>query len=140
MRISTAGNEARRDLAVLPATTPLDADGVWPIPISEKAGAVLALSNAGEQEATVTLTAGNSLGGPGRVTDVAVIAGGTVLVPVVPAEVPVLRLQTDSEAIHAALVATKRLEQVRGIAVVTMGSGQAPPQAPEIRFDPHAGS
>lgn len=140
LRILSAGGADRRDPAVLPATAPLGRDGLWPVPISASANAVVALSNPSAEDASVTLTAGTSLGGPGRVTQVAVPAGASVEVPLEEASVPVVRLQTDSATIHAALVATKDLGKVRGIAVIAMGAGQAAPQPARIRFDPHAGS
>lgn len=140
VKILSAGGVDRRDPAVLPATAPLGADGLWPVAISTAAQAVVSLSNPSTEDAMVTLTAGNSLGGPGQVTQLLVPAGTTVDVPLEEASVPVVRLQTDSATIHAVLTATKTLGKVSGIAVITMGAGQAAPRPATIHFDPHAGS
>jgi len=102
---------------------------------------VVLLSNPSGQDAVVTVTLGNQLGGPGETSQQTVRAGSTLQVAVPKAEMAVVRVQAGEAPVYGAIAVTVRLGRVRGLAVVPLvAAASTATEVPPVRYDPHAGS
>lgn len=140
--VLVAGSAAaaeRSDPVVLTAA-PAAGPGVWPLSVGRSADTTLHLANPGAEEASVAVTVSDALGGPGSTTEVVVAAGSSVVVDLVAARTSVVRLADLRGVLHAALVARKDLDGLRGLAGVTLATAVAAGQAHEVVFDPLTGS
>lgn len=137
--LDAGGNDARHDPAYTVATKPLPADSLWPLALGKVAATVLQLTNPGDVDATVTLTAGNGTN-PGQPKDVTVPAGQTVEVPLARGDTNLVRVQTQATDLRAALIATAQLGKVRALTVLDLAADDAHSGEAPVVFDPHAGT
>jgi hypothetical protein len=135
--LDSGGSDARRDPAYTAATAALPADSLWPLALGRGATTVLQLANAGEADAPASVVLGRG-SEPGTPTEVAVPAGATLTVPVPRAAANLIRIRTTATALHGALVATDRLDRVRGLTVLPLAAEAGSTEVPVV-FDPHAG-
>lgn len=137
--LDSGATPARHDPAFVAAIGALPADGIWPLAAGRAARTVLQLTNPGETEAAVSVTAAVGTGA-GEVTEVTVPAGSTAELALAAGSANVVRIQTEATGLRGALISTERLGSVRGLAVLGL-LAEDPQAAPaEVVFDPHVGS
>ena len=129
---------ARHDPAFTAATTPISVDSVWPVAFDESVETVLQLANPSEAEQRVTVTLSTEKA-PGEAKEVVLKPTSITELKLDAATANLVRLQTESESIRAALVSTGRLGKVRGLSIVDLAGGRAVTPA-EVVFDPRTGS
>lgn len=137
--LDSGAARSRHDPAYTAAAEPLPADGIWPLAAGRAARTVLQLTNPGQTEAVVTVTA--SVGAEaGRAEQVTVPAGSIAEVALSAGGANVVRVQTTAADLRAALISTERLGSVRGLAVLGLTAEDSSAGSAEVVFDPHVGS
>lgn len=134
--IGTSGGDRSSDLAVESAAVPLGPEGVWPVPVTPAARAIVFLTNAGAADAEAGVVAGPL---PGVARTVTLRAGTTTMVQLPPGDVPQVRVSTSAPEVYASLSAKEILGQVSGLATLSLWPVQAQVSRPDLRYDPRAG-
>lgn len=129
---------ARHDPAYTAATTPISVDSVWPLAFDESVATVLQLANPSdvEQQVQVTLSTDKAAG---KAKEIVLKPTSITELKLDSASANLVRLQTESGSIRAALVSTGRLGKVRGVSILDLAGGRAVVPA-EVVFDPRTGS
>lgn len=127
------------DPAYTAATTPLPADGIWPLASGKSAGTVLQLTNPTDAEVTATVSAGDGTK-PGTPAEVKVAAGSLAEVELASADATAVRIQTSAAGLRGALVSTLRVGNADLLAVLPLVTQEGGGGSAQVRFDPRAGS
>lgn len=132
---SSAVEQAQADPVHLAALDPVGADGQWPVPVGRQASIELLLSNPDTADARVTVG-----GKADQTTDVVVLAGGTLVVPVDSGSTPLVRVKAAGTQVRAALVVRRTLGDVRGLTVVPLTAATGATDVPSVVYDPRVGA
>ncbi len=132
---SSAVEQSQGDPFYLAALEAVGVDGQWPVPVGKQASIELLLSNPDTADARVTVG-----GEADQTTDVVVLAGGTLVVPVGSGSTPLVRVKAGGTQVRAALVVRRTLGDVRGLAVVPLTSLAGATDLPPVAYDPRAGA
>lgn len=142
IRAMTAGPGANPDLT---ATSDLAFAGVGtrlagvttiPLSLPQGARAELSLANAGEEDATATVSFTDGAGRPvGQSAAVSVVGGGSVRVQAPPGAATI-RIEVSSGALHGAVAVTGQLERVAALGTFAIAPGIRV-EGPGAEFDPH---
>ena len=130
---------AKYDAVVDGSAPPVPADAVWPVALGDKTTGTLQLVNPTDADVVVnvSLTAGPK--GTPQLTPVTVVASSTAQVALPKAEAISIRIQTDSTAVRAAVLATATLGTVKGTAILDLVANESRAQRAQVIFDPHLG-
>lgn len=134
----TGAAVARHDPAFSAATLPLPADSYWPLAAGGKASTTLVLANPAAEPAvaTVTVAANTQAASP---QEVSVPAGTQVAVPVPAAATNTVRIQTAATSLRGALVTTRKLGKVQGLAVWPLADQGSGGTSASVVYDPRLG-
>ncbi|MBK9696072.1 MAG: hypothetical protein IPO80_01295 [Propionibacteriaceae bacterium] len=135
IRGNSATEPAQRDPFLLAALEPVGSDGQWPVPVGRQAGVEVLLSNPDTADARVAVGSG-----AGPADEVVVPAGGSVVVPVRAAATPLVRVKGAGTQVRAAVVASRMVGDVRGLAVVPLVALASPAEGLPIVYDPRTGA
>ncbi|MDR1431985.1 MAG: DUF5719 family protein [Propionibacteriaceae bacterium] len=133
-----AGQEP--DLGFAAGSAPIEAQGLWVLPTTKNAAAVLQLANSTAKDAQVVVTTANEPGVDPEIKLVDVRAGASVLVELAKRDIIVLQLSTSDEGVHAAVSVTRQLGGLAGVTVVPLNPGENGEAPAKITLDPHVGS
>ena len=139
LRLTRPDGTRPSDPAVTTASGALASTTLLPVPIPSGGKAVLILANPGTEDAAAAVAVSDDAGTPADPTQVTIPAGASALVPLDRARTAVVRVQTDSPGVRAAVVIKGEVDGVRGLATLGLGSGQVPRETSVLRFDPHVG-
>lgn len=116
VRSATSDPGDTSDFAVSVTSGPIAPVASLPVAAGTGAAMKIVVSNAGDEDATVTVAFTNAAGDEVSSTDVDVVAGGTVEVSAPAATALRTIVRSEAPSIHAAVVVTQTLGRVRGIA------------------------
>jgi hypothetical protein len=131
---------AAPDLGFITGTGPVGAQGLWVLPATKNAVAVLQLANAGDKDVQVVLRAADSPGAAAEAQIIDVRAGTTVLVELEKRDITVLQLSTSDAGVFAAAVATGKVGDLAGVTIMPLNPGESGADPTQITLDPHVGS
>jgi len=140
VRSTSSTRPGRVDPSYSAAQPEVGTDALLPLALGQGADGQLVLANPGDGEASVEVTLGTQLGGPGVTSTVTVPAGGIGLVPLPRAAVAVVGIRGEVPGLRAAVVATRKLGRVDGVAVVPIVSNARAGAMPAVGYDPRVGT
>jgi hypothetical protein len=140
VRSTSSGRTGRVDPSYSAAQPEVGTDALLPLALGQEATGQLVLANPGAAEASVEVTLGTQLGGPGVTSAVTVPAGGISLVPLPRSAVAVVGIRGEVPGLRAAVVATRKLGRVDGVAVVPVVSNARAGAMPAVGYDPRVGT
>jgi hypothetical protein len=140
IRSTSSVRPARVDPAFSAALPEVGTDALLPVALGTEATGQLVLATPGDAEASVELTLGTQQGGPGVTSTVVVPAGGISLVPLPHAAVAVVGIRGEVPGLRAAVLATRKLGRVDGVAVVPVVSNARAGDMPAVGYDPRVGT
>lgn len=129
---------AQHDPAYTAAGDPLASDSIWPVAFGKSFATVLQLANPTDAEQRVQLTAGTKAAS-GTPQEIVLAPQSITEVKLDAAAANLVRLQTESDRLHGALISTGRLGAVRAVSILDLAGGRSVTPA-EVVFDPHTGS
>mgnify|MGYP001584117552 CR=1 FL=1 len=134
----TGEGEARHDPAFSAATPPLPSDSYWPLAAGAKARTTLVLANPAAEPATATVNvAANTK--PAAPQEVSIPAGTQVEVPIPAAATNTVRIRTPATSLRGALVTTRKLGKVQGLAVWPLADQESGGTSASVVYDPRIG-
>jgi hypothetical protein len=125
------------DTVVDGSTPAIPADALWPVALGKQTVGTLQLVNPTDADVVVnvSLTAGTK--GTPQVTPVTVAASSTAQVALPKTDAVSIRIQTESTAVRAAVLATASLGGVKGTAVLDLVANESRAHKAEVVFNPH---
>lgn len=118
---------------------PVPSDALWPVALGKQSVGTLQLVNPTDADVVVnvSLTAGPK--GTPQLTPVTVPASSTAQLPLPKADAVSIRIQTESTAVRAAVLANGSLNTVKGTAVLDLVANESRAHRSQVIFNPHLG-
>lgn len=136
----SVASEGKQDLLQLAGGAALNGTGYWPIPAQKSAKSVLWLANPAAEQATVSVTLGDQLGGPGKTESVTVPAESVTSLDLPAAEVNTVQLSTEADTVRASVVTRRTLGKLKAIGTLTLLPSAQKAELPLVDHDPLVGA
>jgi P pilus assembly chaperone PapD len=127
------------DVAYTAAIAPVS-KGLWVVPATKDAKAVLQLANPTADSVEVQVGIAKRPSGEAEISKVTLPPESTISVDLPKNDITVVTLATESADLRAAIVASGKVGDLAGLTILPLQGGSGGGEPPQITLDPHVGS